>query len=130
MKVKNQSFKFMLATMVLIGIVAIFLYLYYGNIGPFFDGEKEFTVQIILPDEEVKEYTIVTEATKLGEALRAKNLIKVENGFINEVDGIAADSSNEEWWSIIVNGEFSNFGVEDIPIQDKDVYEFTFMVGF
>jgi len=134
MKDKNQSIKFIVATMVLLGIVAVFIYLYYSKIGPSSEGDKKITIQVIVPDEEVKEHIIKTDATTLREALEEKGLIKGNgegiNFYITEVDGRVADSSNEEWWSITKDGEFSEYGVGSINIQDKDKYELTLMVGW
>lgn len=134
MKVKNQSIKFMVGTIILLGIVAVFLYIYYGQIDPSVEGDKTITIQVIVPDEDVKEYTINTNATTLREVLEEKELIKGDgeglNFYITEVAGRAADSSKQEWWSITKDGEFSEYGVGSINIEDKDKYELTLMIGW
>lgn len=134
MKQKNQSSKYTLATIILLAIVALFVNVYNKNIEPSQEGDKKITIQVIVPEEELKEYSIFTDATTLREALEEEDLIKGEGegvGFyITEVDGREADSSNQEWWSITKDGEFSELGVGSINIQDKDKYELTLMVGW
>ncbi|NLL73327.1 MAG: DUF4430 domain-containing protein [Clostridiales bacterium] len=134
MKQKNQTIKFTIATLVLIAIVAVFLYVYNRNTTPPQEGDKEITVQVIIPEEELKEYTISTDATTLREALEEEGMIKGEGTgvsfYITEVNGRLANSANEEWWSITKDGEFSDLGVGSINIQDKEKYELTLMIGW
>ena len=44
---------------------------------------------------------------------------------ITEVNGRKADNSKQEWWCITKDGEFSDYGVDMLIIQDKDKYELT-----
>lgn len=134
MNQKKQYVKYTLATIVLLAIVVLFVYVYNRNIDPSQEGNKKITIQVIVPDEELKEYSISTNATTLRQALEDEDMIKGEgegvNFYITEVNGREADSSNQEWWSITKDGEFSELGVGSINIQDKDKYELTLMVGW
>ena len=46
------------------------------------------------------------------------------------VDGETADADQEQWWGYTVNGEFAEYGVDEQPINDGDVYVFTLNVGY
>ena len=65
----------------------------------------------------------------LGTALKEQNLIEGEQSefgmFITVVDGIAADSSKNEYWSITKSGEILNTGADSTPIADGDHFELT-----
>ena len=50
--------------------------------------------------------------------------------YITTVNGIRADETREEWWSLTKNGEYVEYGVDMIHIQDKDKYELTLMKGY
>lgn len=98
------------------------------------EGVKEINVEIIVPDEEPKEYTLRTNSEYLGQALMEENMIKgtkSEYGlFITEVDGRMANNTKQEWWCITKNGEDVFTGVDETVITDGDHYEITLMVGY
>jgi|BioPla2DNA2_1021312.scaffolds.fasta_scaffold00305_43 hypothetical protein len=134
MKEKKNVFKAILGTVVLFSVAAILLYVYFNKNDTATEGRKEILVQVIVPDEETAEFTIITEAETLREALDEKNLIDGEESIygllITEVNGRKIDESKQEWWSLTKDGEFSEYGVDMIKIQDKDKYELTLMVGY
>ena len=128
--------------MVLLGIlgtialftIAALLLVYYNSNNTAEKGKKKIIIQVIVPGEDVEEFTIFTDAETLRQALDEKNLIKGEDSsyglLINEVNGRKIDASKQEWWSISKTGEFSMYGVNDIMIQNKVQYELTLMEGY
>ena len=98
------------------------------------EGGKKIVIQVIVPEEEIQEFTLSTDATTLRQALDEENLIKGQEStfgfFILEANGRKADDTKQEWWSITKNGEYIEYGVDMINIQDKDQYELTLMVGY
>ena len=40
------------------------------------------------------------------------------------------DMDNQYWWCVIVNGESSTVGADEVPLQDGDVYTFTLKQGW
>ena len=96
-------------------------------------GKKDITISIILSETEVKVYEISTKAEFLSEVLTETSLVPKEDiiaGFVTTIDGISADMAAEEWWMMTVNGEFSNFGINELPVIDGSSYEFTLCVGW
>ena len=67
-------------------------------------------------------------------ALQDAGLIEGEESeyglFVTEVDGIEADSANQEWWCLTINGEMASTGVDSTPVEDGGKYEFTLTVGY
>ncbi|MDF2486470.1 MAG: hypothetical protein K0R46_2638 [Herbinix sp.] len=97
-------------------------------------GAKEVTIEVVIPEEETKEFTLHTDAEYLRQALEEENLIKGSDGefglFITEVNGRAVDDANQEWWCITKEGGQVNNGVDTIAIADGDQYEITLTVGY
>ena len=79
-------------------------------------------------------HSIETDLKYLGDALLENGLIKGEEGqyglFITEVAGILADSSKEEWWCLLVNGESAEVGISSVKIIENDKYELVLKEGF
>ncbi len=79
-------------------------------------------------------HTFETDSKYLGDALLENGLIKGEQGqyglFITEVAGILADSSKEEWWCLLINGESAEIGISSIEIIEDEKYELVLKKGF
>ncbi|HHV11736.1 MAG TPA: DUF4430 domain-containing protein [Clostridiales bacterium] len=97
-------------------------------------GSKEIVVEVVIPEEESKEFTLHTDAEFLSQALEEASLVKgsVEDYglFITEVNGRVADEAKQEWWCITKGGEDVYTGVDLTPIADGDHYEITLTVGY
>lgn len=134
MKETKYFLKVFLSTIALFGITVLLLFLFFNRTNPSYKGDKEILIQVIIPNEEVQEFTISTDAYTLRQALDEKKLIKGEDStygfYITEVNGRVADSSKQEWWCITKNGETIHEGVNLINIKDQDKYELTLMEGY
>ena len=97
-------------------------------------GPKEITVRVVHSDTGTATFTLNTEADNLGAALAEANLVEGEKGefglFITAVNGEAADTDAQEWWSISKDGESLMSGVDSTSIADGEVYELVFMIGW
>ncbi len=132
---QNKNFKGSLLALAALVLLVIAMVLVYNQFKPKpIEGAKEVAVEVIIPDEETKEFTLHTDAEYLRQALEEANLIKgteSEYGlFIKEVNGHAANDANQEWWCITKGGQQINNGVDTIAIADGDHYEITLMVGY
>ncbi len=92
-------------------------------------GDKTIEIQVVVSEEDVREFTVKTDEAYLGAALENEGLIEGEEGqyglFITAVDGVKADDSKNQWWCITKNGEQVNTGVDTTPITDGEHYELT-----
>ncbi len=97
-------------------------------------GEKTVTLDVVVDGQTQNTYTVQTTEEYLGAALLAEGIIQGEEGayglFVQTVDGITADDSNQEWWCLTKGGEQVTTGVDTTPIADQDAFEFTLMVGY
>jgi hypothetical protein len=134
MQRKGNKTGLILAGILLIIVIAAMLLVYFRTKPGTDHGKKLITVQVIIPDEEVKKYEIKTSAAYLKQALDEKGLIEGSDSdlgfFITGVDGRSADTSKEEWWCITKEGEDIFYGVTDIAIEDGNQYELTLKTGY
>jgi hypothetical protein len=134
MKDAKYFLKVFLGTVGLFAITVLLLYLFFSRTNPSSVGNKEIVIQVIVPDEEMQEFILSTDAYTLREALDEKELIRGQDSavgfYITAVNGRRADDSKEEWWSITKSGEYVLEGISLINIQDKDKFELTLMEGY
>lgn len=97
-------------------------------------GAKAYTLTVV--DAEGKEtvHELSTDEEMLGAALLSAGLIEGSESeyglFVTKVDGIEADSANEEWWCLTKGGETVMTDVDSTPVADGDKFEFTLTVGY
>ena len=88
-------------------------------------GEKTVVVKITAEDQTLT-FTIKTDKSTLGDALREHELIVDDNGLIHTINGIKADYNNGGWWwKFTKNGEMMMVGADGATIADGEQYEFT-----
>lgn len=131
---KNNKKKVALLACLFLVIVAVFGAVFFALRPNGSDGEKKFTLEVILSDGSSSEHQLSTDAEYLGEVLLAEGLIDGSTGeyglFITTVDGVTADTANQEWWCLTVNGEEWMYGIDQTPVTDGGHYELTLMVGW
>lgn len=134
MKEKKNRLKPIIA-IALVAFVAIIMLFVYNQFKPQgAKGSKEIVIEIVLPEEDSKEFTLHTDAEFLRQALDEEQLVKGSEStygfYITEVNGRAADSAKEEWWSLSKDGAYVETGVDMTPLADGDHYELTLMQGY
>ncbi len=121
---KKQLVTISVSFIVILGLAAAawFLWLQPKSV----EGQKAVTV-VVVADEQTKSYEYKTEAGFLLELLQDKKLVATNTStygeYITAVNGRTAVEADQEYWSISVNGEYSEYGVSQIPVQDGDTYE-------
>ncbi|MBQ8663379.1 MAG: DUF4430 domain-containing protein [Eubacterium sp.] len=85
------------------------------------------TVEVVHADQSTKEFTYTTDAEMLGEVLLAEELVvgeETEYGLmISEVDGEQAIYEvDNAYWSLTINGEYAQTGVDTTPVEDGTTY--------
>lgn len=110
-------------------LLTVMLLVYFQFKPKAIEGSKLITVDVIIPNEETKEFKIHTDAEYLSQALEEQKLIVGETStyglFITSVNGRAADSAKNEWWSISKDSVDLNTGADATVIADGEHYEFT-----
>ncbi len=98
-------------------------------------GDKSITVQIISEKNNYNfEEKYTTDEEYLGNFLEKENLIGFEESsygrFVKSAKGIVANDADQSWWCIMVNGESAVTGVDEIVIEDGDVYLLELKIGW
>ena len=132
---QSKKLKSILITVGALAIVFTAMLLIYQNFKPEpIKGSKEIGIDVVIPEQEPKAFTLKTDAEYLRQALEEANLIKGSESefglFISEVNGRIADTSKQEWWCITKAGAQINNGVDTIAIADGDHYEITLIQGY
>lgn len=118
------------AILIVIGVIAGVL-----NHRTVTEGMKSFQVEIISERDYYSETTdCKSDAEYLGEFLRTFEGCEWQDSdygiYITGFDGMQEDMDNQYWWCVIVNGESSTVGADEVPLQDGDVYTFTLKQGW
>ncbi|MDD6491800.1 MAG: DUF4430 domain-containing protein [Firmicutes bacterium] len=118
------------AIIIVIGVVAGVL-----NHRATMDGMKTFQVEVISERDNYSETTdCKSDAEYLGEFLRTFEGCEWQESdygiYITGFNGMQEDMDNQYWWCVIVNGESSTVGADEVPLQDGDVYTFTLKQGW
>lgn len=118
------------AILIVIGVIAGVL-----NHRTVTEGMKSFQVEIISERDHYSETTdCKSDAEYLGEFLRTFEGCEWQDSdygiYITGFNGMQEDMDNQYWWCVIVNGESSTVGADEVPLQDGDVYTFTLKQGW
>lgn len=93
------------------------------------EGSITYYLEVIVEEHSVT-FTMKTDKTNLGEALRESGIVEGEESsyglYIKTVNGILADYDKDaSFWGITKDGE-STFGADTITIDDGAHYELTY----
>lgn len=132
---KKQTKKLWLIAGVAVVVIAALVgcWLAFGpKAGP--AGSKAIDVTVVYADASSDSFHISTDAEFLRGALEEQNLIKGTESefglFVSEVNGVAADGSQQQWWRFSKGGEDLMTGVDSTPIADGDAFEITLTTGY
>ena len=134
-KTNNKSTKkIVLALVALVAVIANLIGVYSATKEQPTEGQKVITVAVVHGDGSEKEFEYETTKEYLGEVLKDEGLVEGEEGdfglFITSVDGEEANSANEEWWCLTIDGESSMTSADQTVIEDGDHFELTLTVGY
>ena len=92
------------------------------------EGATSFYLTVKNVDDTVTKFQICTDATTVGEALLALELITGDESayglYITSVNGITADWETEQaYWAFYIDGEYAMTGVDTTEIVAGTVYE-------
>ena len=97
-------------------------------------GSKAVTVKVEHLEGEEKAFSYRTDAEFLRQLLEEAGIAsgpETQYGlWIQTVDGETADDSKQQWWGYTVNGVFAEYGADQQPVADGDVFVFTLNEGY
>lgn len=126
---KNKLFLKILITVACLTILIVSLLVYHNCTNNINDNNNEtIKITIILEDSFSSRYEEKEISFISGESLKAiieKNYTcNIENGFLNEINGMKSENIYEYFICLYVNNEVSNVGVADVYPKDGDIIKF------
>lgn len=127
---KNKLFLKILITVACLTILIVSLLVYHNCTNNTNDNNNNETIKItiILEDSFSSRYEEKEISFISGESLKAiieKNYTcNIENGFLNEINGMKSENIYEYFICLYVNNEVSNVGVADVYPKDGDIIKF------
>ena len=129
----KKSNKTLLTVLVLVLIIAALIAAWFIFKPGTNAGKKTITIEVTHMDGTTNSFEVKTDEEYLGPALEDEKIASGTDSeyglFIDTVDGEYADPEKMQWWTFTVNGEFGDFGADQQPIADKDVYAFSVYEG-
>lgn len=97
------------------------------------EGEKDITIEVVMPDETATVYEVSTDAEYLIEAMEAAEGLTFEGEegqygmSISHINGVrAVYALDGAYWGFYVNGEYCNYGVSAQPVEDEDQFRIVY----
>lgn len=94
---------------------------------------KSITIEVINSASETTSYEVETDAEYLREAMEEADGLEFSGTegdygiMLTTVNGEVADyNENGAYWSITVNGEYGNYGIDQQPIADGETYQLVY----
>lgn len=125
----KQNKTLLLAVAVLVIAMAAFFMIHAVFTPPATEGAKTVTIEVVDNEEVSTSYELHTDALYLRQALEEAEGLTfsgTEGSYglmIETVNDCTADwDKDHAWWSVYVNGELANYGVDQQPVNDGDVF--------
>ena len=136
METTNKSNKkVVVGIIVLIAAIAIFFGLYTAFKPQAEVGGKDITIEVLDDEGASTVYEVSTDAEYLSEAFEDAEGLEVlgdETEFgltITTVNGLVADFNvDSAYWSIMVNGEYGQYGADAQVVADGDAFQLVYTV--
>ena len=131
----KSSKKIIVGVIVLIAVIALFFGLYMNFKPQAQKGSKQITIEVIDDNAASTVYEAATDAEYLREAFEDADGLEVlgdETEFgltITSVNGLVADFNvDSAYWSIMVNGEYGQYGADSQVVADGDAFQLIYTV--
>lgn len=128
--------KKILAVALVAVLVAALAFVYVAYSEKAVEGEKNITIEVVMPDETVTVYEVDTDAEYLIGAMEDADGLTFEGedgiyGFaVNTVNGVTANlSSGNAYWGFFEGEEYCNYGVSQQPVEDGDAFSIVYTLA-
>lgn len=96
-------------------------------------GSKSITIEVTDSQQKTTSYDVDTDAEFLRQAMDETDGLTYSGAegdygiMIETVNGeTAIYEENGAYWSVMVNGEYGNYGIDEQPVVDGDVYQLVY----
>lgn len=127
----KKNLRLILAALALVLLAVGFLMIYIRFRPKPVAGSKTITVTVTHGDATVREWHLTTDEEYLRPAVEEPLGLKGEQStyglYIKVIDGERADYDlDNAYWSIYVDGEYSNYGADSLVLRDGGKYDFIY----
>ena len=126
---KKTNKKAIIGVAALIVVIAVLAVVYCVFRAKPVAGSKEVTIEVVDNQQETTTYELKTDAEYLRQAMEEAEGLTfsgTESEFglmIDTVNGLYADfNADGAYWSIYVNGDYGNYGIDSQPVLDGDTF--------
>ena len=96
-------------------------------------GSKSITIEMVNSKQETTSYEVTTDAEYLRQAMDEAKGLEYSGSegdygiMLSTVNGETADFEKDgAYWSVTVNGEYGNYGIDQQPVTNGDVYQIVY----
>lgn len=135
MKEKKSNKKQMTGGIILVAVIVLFAVFYAVFSQKGAAGAKSIIIEVVDDEGNKTSYDVKTDAEYLRGAMDDADGLtydgtETDNGLMVEtVNGLYADYVNDgAYWSILVDGEDGQYGVDQQPVEDGVTYQFVYSI--
>lgn len=132
---KKSNKKIIVGVVALIAVIALLAGAWFAFGPKPVQGAKAITVEVIDNEQKSTKYQVNTDAEYLRQALEETEGLEFSGTedqygmMIDTVNGLRADyTADGAYWSVMVNGEYGNYGIDSQPVADGDAYQLVYTV--
>ncbi len=130
---ETKNKKILLGLLAAVAVIVVLIGAYFIFAPKAVKGAKAIVIEVVDDAQESTVYKVNTDAEFLREAMQeAEGLTfsgtESEYGLmLDTINGIVADYFvNGAYWSVLVNGEYGNYGIDTQPLADGDTYSLVY----
>ena len=128
---KQGKLKKVILGVLVLAVVAVGLLLAYNKFKPTATADiKTVTIEVVDDKQQQSDYVVGSDAKTLKEAMDLAEGLTYSGDdseygiMITTVNGVRADYDKDgAYWAFYVNGEYCNYGIEEQPVNDGDVFK-------
>lgn len=110
----------------IIAVLAVIFFVFKPQVAA---GSKKIEIDVVNDIGETRTYDVKTDAEYLRQAMEEAEGLEFsgeesEYGMmVTEINGVVADyNADQSYWAFYVNGDFCNYGIEQQPVTDGDIF--------
>lgn len=133
METKKSNRKIIIGAAVLVVLIAAFLIIFNVLRDKPAKGSKSVTLEVLNQENQTSEYSVQTDAEFLRQAMEEAEGFTFDGeegqyGFtLFTINGETHDwNVDGSYWAVYVNGEYGQYGIDNQPVQDGDVFRFEY----
>ena len=130
---KTSNKRVVIGVIVLAAVIALMAIAYNAFREKPVQGSKEITIEVVGKDKNSTVYELATDAEYLRQAMEEAEeqglTFEIADGMVHTVNGVTADFAKDSaYWSLYVNDEYGQLGVDSQPVEDGDAFRIEYTI--